>query len=162
MSELNPEHGKIILRLINNCPYFRLLKMEVIEIGMSYSKLEINIDSNHLNPFGGVHGGVYSSIIDTAAYWAVYCELNEDIGLISMDLYVNNLAPINKGKLTVKGARIKIGQTICLAEAVVFNEDGKCIAHGISKMLITKNLQTIIQAFKYTDCKILQIPPKFI
>lgn len=88
------------------------------------------MEKKHLNPFGGIHGGVYSSLIDTAAYWAVYCELDENIGLISLDLNVDNLAPVKEGKLIVKGRRIKIGRNVCLAEAMVTNEEGKPLAHG--------------------------------
>jgi acyl-coenzyme A thioesterase PaaI-like protein len=40
-----------------------------------------------------------------------------------MDLFVNNLAPISKGKLIVKGKCIKNGRTVCLAEALVINEN---------------------------------------
>lgn len=159
---INPEHTKTILKIINNCPYFKLLKMRVSQLDRGHSKVEINLGKIHLNPFGGVHGGVYSSLIDTAAYWAVYCELEENCGLISIDLNINNLAPISEGKLMIEGNRIKIGRTICLAEAKIFNEEGKILSHGTSKMIITKNLQTIIQTLLNTDMTDLKIPQKFI
>ncbi|MFX0070289.1 MAG: PaaI family thioesterase [Candidatus Hermodarchaeota archaeon] len=162
MNELNSEHLKIILTLINSSPYFKHLKMEVKEIGIGYSLLEVNLESIHLNPFGSIHGGVYSSIIDTAAYWAVYSGLKEDVGLISMDLNINNLAPTSKGKLNVRGKCIKQGKTVCLAEAFVVNQNGKCLAHGTSKMLVSKNLQTIDLISKFLDTNDSNIPPKFI
>jgi uncharacterized protein (TIGR00369 family) len=136
--------------------------MEIKEIGISYSLLEVNLESIHLNPFGSIHGGVYSSIIDTAAYWAVYSGLKEDVGLISMDLNINNLAPTNKGKLIVRGKCIKQGKRVCLAEAFVVNQIGKCLAHGTSKMLVLKNLHTIDIISKFMDINYSNIPPKFI
>lgn len=162
MKELNLEHLKILLNLINNSPYFRLLKMEIKEIGIDYSVLEVNLDNTHLNPFGGIHGGVYSSVIDTAAYWAAYCSMEEDVGLISMDLNINNLAPISKGKLICKGKCIKKGKTICLTEAFIINENGDFLAHGTSKLLVSKDLQTINQISKFMGQNHLNIPPKFI
>lgn len=99
-------------------------------------------------------------MIDTAAYWAVYCELDENIGLISLDLNVDNLAPVKEGKLIVKGRRIKIGRNVCLAEAMVTNEEGKPLAHGTSKQMITRGLQTIEQAVIAMGGK--PLPPKFI
>lgn len=71
MKKLNPEHIKAILELINRGPYFKLLSMEVTKLDFGYSRVEIDLDAKHLNPFGGHHGGVYASLIDTAAYWAV-------------------------------------------------------------------------------------------
>jgi len=158
--KLNPAHVEAVINLINQGPYFRLLSMAVRELGPGYSLVEVDMEEKHLNPFGGIHGGVYSSLIDTAAYWAVYCELEENVGLISLDLKVDNLSPVKEGKLIVKGRRIKIGRNVCLAEATVSDEKGKALAHGTSKQMITRGLQTIEQAVLAMGGK--PLPPKFI
>ena len=160
MPELNLKHVQAVLEVINRGPYFRHLSMPVKDIGMGYSIVELDIGNQHLNPFGGLHGGVYASAIDTAAYWAVYCELDEDVGLISLDLKVDYLAPVSAGKLIVKGRSIKIGKTICLAEATAFDQNNKWLAHGISKMMVTQGLQTIKDALHFTGAE--DLPPKFI
>ncbi len=160
MPELNPEHVKAVIDVINQGPYFRHLSMFVREIGLGYSAVELDIGNEHLNPFGGLHGGVYASAIDTAAYWAVYGELDEGAGLISVDLKVDYLAPANAGKILIKGRRIKIGKVMCLAEATAFDQDEKCLAHGISKMIVTQGLQTIKDAFDLAGSS--PVPPKFI
>ncbi len=160
MSKLNPKHVKAVIDMINQGPYFRHLSMPVKELGNGYSLVELEIGNEHLNPFGGLHGGVYASAIDTAAYWAVYCELDEDVGIISLDLKVDYLAPANTGKLVIKGRSIKIGKTICLAEATAFDENDKWLAHGISKMMVTQGLQTIKDALDFVGGD--HLPPKFI
>ncbi len=118
------------------------------------------MDTKHLNPFGGIHGGVYASIIDTAAYWAVYCELEEDAGLISLDLKVDNLSTAKEGKLIVEGRQIKVGRSICLSEATVTDTQGKLLAHGTSKQMVTQGLQSIDQAVVAMGHQAL--PPKFL
>lgn len=160
MQELNPEHIKAVIELINRGPYFRLLSMEVCELGKGYSKVVVDLENKHLNPFGGIHGGVYASLIDTAAYWAVYCDVEENAGLISLDLKVDNLAPIKDGRLVVEGKRIKAGRRICIAEALIIDNQGKYLAHGISKQMVTPGLQTITQAVSAMGYK--SLPPKFI
>jgi len=160
MPKLNPKHVRMVIDIINRGPYFRHLSMPVKDIGKGYSLVELDIGNEHLNPFGGLHGGVYASAIDTAAYWAVYCELDEDVGLISLDLKVDYLAPVNAGKLIVKGRSIKIGKTICLAEATAFDQNDKWLAHGISKMMVTQGLQTIKDALNFIGAE--HLPPKFI
>lgn len=157
---LNPEHLEAIKNLINESPYFKLLGIEVRDLGVGYSLVEVDLENRHLNPFGGIHGGVYSSLIDTAAYWAVYCEVDENVGLISLDLKVDNLSPINEGRLIVEGKRIKIGRSVCLAEALITNGEGKQLAHGTSKQIVTHGLQTINQAVIAMGGKAL--PPKFL
>ena len=160
MASLNPEHIQAVIKAINNGPYFKHLSMPVKEIGPGYSIVELKIGNEHLNPFGGIHGGVYASVIDTAAYWAVYCELDEMVGCISIDLKIDYLAPISSGVIITKGRSIKIGRSMCLAEATAADKDGKWLAHGTSKMMVTKGLQTIENAFSFTGTKTL--PAKFI
>ncbi len=160
MKKLNPEHIKALLNLINQSPYYRLLSMEVSRLDHGYCKVEVNLDKKHLNPFGGLHGGVYASLVDTAAYWSVYCGLDEGVGLISLDLRVDNLATAKNSKLIVEGKQIKVGWTICLSEAKVTDANGKLLAYGISKQMITRGLQTINQAI--AEMGYQSLPPKFL
>lgn len=160
MASLNPDHVQAVIKAINQGPYFKHLSMPVKEMGTGYSIVELKVGNEHLNPFGGIHGGAYASVIDTAAYWAAYCELDEGVGLISIDLKIDYLAPISDGVITTKGRSIKIGKSMCLAEATATDKDGKWLAHGTSKMMVTKGLQAIGDALSFTGSKAL--PPKFI
>jgi uncharacterized protein (TIGR00369 family) len=68
MRLINPDHIAALLELANRGPYFELLSMRVCELGVGYSRVELDLQEKHCNPFGAIHGGVYSSLIDTAAY----------------------------------------------------------------------------------------------
>jgi uncharacterized protein (TIGR00369 family) len=160
MRELNPKHVEAVIDLINQGPFFKLLSMQVKDLDQGYSLVEMDVGNEHLNPFGGIHGGAYASVIDTAAYWSVYCELDENVGLISLDLKVDFLAPTNVGKMFIKGHRIKMGKTICLAEATAFDQQDKWLAHGISKMMVLQGPQTIKEAANFIGTA--DLPPKFI
>jgi uncharacterized protein (TIGR00369 family) len=160
LKTLNPEHIQSLIELIHQGPYFRLLSMRVREMGMGFAAVEMDIEGKHLNPFGGIHGGVYSSLIDTAAYWAVYGDVEENAGLITLDLHVDNLAPVKEGRLLVEGKRIKTGRRICIADATVMDSRGKCLARGSSKQMIVPGLQTIAQALSAMGHE--PLPPKFI
>src|SRR5665647_1213873 len=146
MRTINPKHIKGILDMINHGPYFMLLNMVVKELGIGYSRVECDLENKHLNPFGGVHGGVYTSLIDTAAYWASYCEIDEDAGYISLDVQVDMLSASKNGRLVVEGKRIKVGRSVCKSEAIIMDSRGKILAHGTSKQMVTPGLQTINQA----------------
>lgn len=160
MHRINPEHVREIINAINDGPYFKHLSMTVVEMGTGFSVVRLDMGNQHLNPFGGVHGGVYASVIDTAAYWAAYCELDENVGLISIDLKIDYLSPVKDGVITTTGKSIKIGKSMCLAEAAALDSDGKWLAHGTSKMMVTKGLQTIDDALRFTGANALS--PKFI
>lgn len=155
MSELNTEHLKSVIEIINEGPFFRHMSMRVTELGVGYSKVVAEISRKHMNPFGALHGGVYSSVIDTAAYWSAYCDLPEEQGLVSIDLKVDFLAPVLDQIVIVKGKRVKAGKTIYLAEAKMFNEKGKLVAHGTSKLMAINNKQTISEVVDYVSAESL-------
>ena len=160
MKQINPDHISALMDMINHGPYFELLSMKVCELGIGYSRVELDLQRKHRNPFGVIHGGVYSSIIDTAAYWATYCELDENIGFTSIDLSVNILSMISEGKIKAEGKTIKIGRSICLAEGSVKDMDGRLLAHGASKLMILSEKQSIEHAVISMNRQ--PLPPKFI
>jgi len=160
MRKVNPEHTKALLELVNRGPYFELLDITVCELAMGYSRVEMPLNREHFNPFGAIHGGVYSSIIDTAAYWAIYCELDENVGFTTLDLSVSYLSTISEGRIIVEGKSIKIGRSICLAEATAKDAHGKLLAHGTSKLIILDGRQSVEHAVAAMGHQ--PLPQKFI
>ena len=120
MREMNPVYVETLIHGTNKCPYFTLLSMKLLQFDIGRSLLQIDVQDKHLQPFGMVHGGVFSSIIDAAAFWAVYPDVDENSGLTSVDLKLNYLAPSSRGKLIATGRRIKLGKTLGLGEAEVY------------------------------------------
>ena len=87
MKKLNPEYIKRINHLANRSPYFELLSMNIKDMGLGFAVLEIDLSEKHLQPFGLVHGGVFASIIDAAAFWALFCEIeDQNTGATTVDL----------------------------------------------------------------------------
>ncbi len=160
MQALNPDHLRSVINIINECPFFKHMSMKVMEIGSGYSIVSATILKNHMNPFGGLHGGVYASAIDTAAYWSAYCDLPEEKGLVSIDIKVDFIAPIVDGDILVRGYCIKAGKSIHLTEAKMFDSNGKLLAHGTSKLLVTQNKQSINDIVEYIGSS--KLPEKFI
>ncbi len=160
MRTLNPEHLKEVITMVNQSEFFRLLEITVVDIGIGYSVLEMNIDTKHMNPFGGVHGGGYAALADCTGYWAIYGDLDENIGLTTLDLYVNNLTATKTSKIIAKGRRIKTGKTICMAEVCIYDENGVLLCEGSSKLFAKAGLQTIFHASKYLNAPLHY--PKFL
>jgi uncharacterized protein (TIGR00369 family) len=153
MRKLNPDYLYAVRELINNCPYFRLLSMNVLELSPGHALLEAVVEEKHLQAFGFVHGGALASIIDTAAFWSAFCDLDENTGITTVDLKLNYLAPVKEGKLIARGKRIKLGRTLGLGEAEIVSEDGKLIAQGTSTLIV-------LPGFGFAGAP--NLPPKFI
>ena len=160
MKKVNPEYAHVLKEIANRGPFLQLLPMEITELEYGYCKLETKLSEKLNNPFGIPHGGVFASIIDTVTYWAVYCSIDEDKGATTIDVNMNSLGNTKKGKLIAEGKQIKIGRTVCIAEATVKDENGKLLAYGSSKILLVPGLQSleqIVDKAGYTT-----LPTKFL
>jgi uncharacterized protein (TIGR00369 family) len=140
-SKLNPQYIQVISDTVNQSPYFSLLSMEIKDLEWGSSVLEVKLGEKHLQPFGYVHGGVIASVMDATAFWAVFPQVEEGMGLTTVEIKVNFLAPVQKGKLVAKGRCIKIGKTLALGDATIYDEKGNLIAHGTATMMIVPNLK---------------------
>ncbi len=152
MRRINPQYAEILKSVTNDCPYFRLQSMKILDFDLDTSHIEIDLEKKHLQPFGVVHGGVFSTIIDAAVFWCIYGEIDENAGMTTVDLNVNYLAPAVSGKLIARGRRIKLGKTLGLGEAQVTDEEGRILAHGTSTVMILPDI-----GFPHKG-----LPPKFL
>ncbi len=140
MRKLNPEYLETVVKIANSCPYFNHLGMRIIHLKNRIADVEMDLRKVHHQAFGFVHGGAVASLIDTAAFWSGFCELDEHKGITTVDLTINYLAPLQKGNLIAKGRCIKLGRKLGLGEASVFDENGKIVAHGTSTLMIVPGL----------------------
>lgn len=92
----------------------------------------------HYNPLGGVHGGVISTLLDTAAACAVHSTLAVGELYTSVDLTVKFLRPVtvDSGLLTCEGTVIQRGRRTALAQAQLADGAGKLVAHATSTCMI--------------------------
>jgi uncharacterized protein (TIGR00369 family) len=153
MKKLNPEYLQAILPTVNACPYFQLIPMSIVEIWEGVSRLEIALGKKHLQPFHLVHGGVFSSLVDAAAFWAVYPLLKDGQGLTTVEMKLNYLAPAQTGKMIARGTCIKLGKTLALGKTEVTDEPGRLLAYGTATMMVLPDLVLNGSA---------DLPPKFI
>jgi uncharacterized protein (TIGR00369 family) len=151
--KLNPDHVEELIKIVNSSPYFSLLSMEIQSLDWGKSHLEVKIVEKHLQPYGMVHGGVCASLVDAAAFWAVYPLTSEDLGLTTVEIKLNYLAPVSKGRLISRGKSIKVGKTLCLGDASVEDDKGNIVAHGTSTMMVLDSVKIQGQP---------KLPPKFL
>lgn len=137
MRQINPDHVQRLVQTINTAPYFQLLSMRISEMGLGYSVVEIDVSEKHFNPFGGVHGGLFSSIIDSAASWALFYGIeDETAGFTSVDLNLSYLSPGIRGKVIAEGREIKLGRTLGYAECKVTDVNEKLLAFGTVTVMV--------------------------
>ena len=138
--ELNPRYTEAVAMLVNQSPYFALLSMEIKDLQWGTCLLEVELGEKHLQPFGKVHGGAIASVVDAAAFWAVFPLVEKGMGLTTVEMKLNYLAPAEKGKLVAQGRSIKMGRSLALGETYVRNGEGALVAHGTATMMVVPDL----------------------
>ncbi|MGN9777240.1 PaaI family thioesterase [Micromonospora sp. H33] len=119
-------------------PIMHLVDMARMEAEEGWVAVELVPQEFHYNPLGTVHGGVISTLLDTAAACAVHTTLPAGVGYTSLDLNVKFLRPVtvDSGTLRCEGTVLQRGRRTALAEARLTDTKGRLIAHATSTCLL--------------------------
>jgi uncharacterized protein (TIGR00369 family) len=92
----------------------------------------------HLNPMGGVHGGWYATLLDSALGCAVHTLMPPGRGYTTAELSVNLVRAAVPGRepLRAIGQVIHCGRQLATAEARIVDAAGKVYAHGTTTCLV--------------------------
>ena len=113
-------------------PFASLLGFSVKSVELGQAIIEIEMKEHHANPSGTLHGGVFCSIADTAMGVAFATMLEEGETLTTIELKINYLKPLWKGKVQALGRVVKKGRTTGLVECDVLDENKQLLARASS------------------------------
>jgi len=93
----------------------------------------------HLNPMGGIHGGWYATLLDSALGCAVHTMMPVGRGYTTAELGVNMVKAINTSKaprVRAIGTVVHCGRQLATAEARIVGPDGTLYAHATTTCLV--------------------------
>lgn len=119
-------------------PIIQLIAGDRLQVEPGSVTITLTPQEFHYNPIGTVHGGIISTLLDTAAACSVQSTLPAGIGYTSMDLNVKFLRPvtIDTGLITCTGTVLQQGRRTALAEARLTDARNRLLAHATSTCLI--------------------------
>ncbi|MFI7599679.1 PaaI family thioesterase [Actinoplanes sp. NPDC049681] len=119
-------------------PVMHLLDMAGMDVAEGSVTVYLDPQEFHYNPLGTVHGGVLSTLLDTAAACSVHSTLPAGVGYTSLDLTVKFLRPVTveSGRLQTTGSVLQRGRRTALAEARMTDSAGRLVAHATSSCMI--------------------------
>jgi uncharacterized protein (TIGR00369 family) len=119
-------------------PMMHTLGMAGIEVDGGKVVFRLEPQEFHYNPLGTMHGGVLATLLDSAAGCAVHTTLPAGTAYTSLDLTVKYLRPVTvrSGTLRCEGTVLSRGSRTALAQAQVFDERDRLVAHATSSCLI--------------------------
>jgi uncharacterized protein (TIGR00369 family) len=95
-------------------------------------------NDTHLNPAGGVHGGLSATLLDSCMGLAVLSTLEKGIGQTTLEFKISLVRPITPetGLITAEGVVLSSGRRVGTAEGRITDSGGRLLAHGTTTCLI--------------------------
>jgi uncharacterized protein (TIGR00369 family) len=90
----------------------------------------LDLAEHHRNKRGVAHGGVVSSLLDTALGAAVISTMPKEWWCATISLSIQFLAGVTSGRLTATGRVIRRGRRVAFARGEIRDEAGRCVASG--------------------------------
>jgi uncharacterized protein (TIGR00369 family) len=121
-------------------PIATTLGMRLLEVEPGRVVFGLDPADHHYNPIGSVHGGVYATLLDSAAGCAVHSMLPAGVAYTSLDLSVKFLRPLrsDSGAVRCEGTVLHLGARTALAQARLTDGEGRLCAHATSSCVIQR------------------------
>ncbi len=120
-------------------PIAQTLDFQLMEVGAGRAVFQGRPGPAHLNPMGGIHGGWYATLLDSALGCAVHTLMPPGRGYTTAELGVNLVRAIHPAKVTrvrAEGKVLHCGRQLATAEARLVGPDGTLYAHATTTCLV--------------------------
>ena len=123
-------------------PIAKLLGYRIVHVEKGYTVFELEPAEYLYNPFGSVHGGVSSTLLDTGMTSAIFSTLPKGLGCATLEMKTNFIRPVtvNIPRIRCEAKTVHVGARVATAEGRILDNEGKLYAHGMNTcMIVSKN-----------------------
>ncbi len=120
-------------------PVAQLIGLEVDQVSEGLVTFAFEPAEFHYNPLGTVHGGILTTVLDSAMGCAVHSRLRAGLSYTTLEVKVSFLRPVRvtTGRIRGEGKVVHLGGRVATAEAHLVDRDGELYAHATSTCLIS-------------------------
>jgi uncharacterized protein (TIGR00369 family) len=121
-----------------SAPIARTLDFRLVEVGEGTAVFQGTPGPAHANPMGGLHGGWYATLLDSALGCAVHTMMPPGRAYTTAELSVNLVKAIGPKvqRVRAEGKVIHCGRQLATAEARLVGPDGTLYAHATTTCLV--------------------------
>lgn len=116
----------------------RTLDFLLVEVAAGRAVFQGTPGPSHFNPMGGIHGGWYATLLDSALGCAVHTMMPAGRAYTTAELSVNlvRAIPPKLPRVRAIGQVLHCGRQLATAEARLVGPDGTLYAHGTTTCLV--------------------------
>ncbi|HLZ71474.1 MAG TPA: PaaI family thioesterase [Dehalococcoidia bacterium] len=124
-------------------PVVELLGLTITEVEHGRLVMEMESGPAFANPMGTMHGGILTALADSAMGMAYVSTLGEEESFTTLELKINFLKPVWRGRLTAEARLKKGGSTVGLVECDVRDARGSLVAYAVSTCMTLRGEQAM-------------------
>lgn len=119
----------------------QLIGFRFVAVEPGRAVFELEATDRHVNPMGTLHGGVYCDLADAAMGSAFASLLGEGETYTTLELKINFLKPVWRGRLVATAKVVKKGQTVGLVECDITDAEHQLVARASCTCMVLKGEQ---------------------
>ncbi|WP_326565199.1 PaaI family thioesterase [Amycolatopsis rhabdoformis] len=125
---------------VPSAPMMDLVGLRLISAAPGETVFRLTPAEYHYNPMWTVHGGLYATMLDSAAACAVHTTLPAGSGFSTLDLSVRYLKAIRAetGPITATGRVVHSGRQVVLADARLEDAAGTLLATATANCFVRR------------------------
>lgn len=114
------------------------LGVQAADLGPGRTVYTLKPNTAQVNAMMTVHGGVLSTLLDTAMGSAIFTMCPDATAYTTLELKVNFIrsVAVDDGELRCEANTVHVGRRTATAEGKILNADGKLVAHGTCTCLL--------------------------
>jgi acyl-CoA thioesterase len=121
----------------NAISMLRTLNIHLREIGATHAIMEVTVSALHGNYFGGAHGGLIATLVDTVSFFPRPL-LPSGKSCTTTNLNVTYVRPAVMGDgLTARSELIHMGRRMASVTVTVRNHNDRLVAHGTVTLMVS-------------------------
>lgn len=119
-------------------PISRTLDFVLVEVEAGRAVFQGTPREAHYNPLGGVHGGWFATLLDSALGCAVHTVMQPGRAYTTAELHLNLVRGLSTRvpRVRAEGRVLHAGRQLATAEARLVGPDGTLYAHGSTTCLV--------------------------
>lgn len=120
----------------NQVPMYKLIGMEVIDVGPGHSRFRLPFRPELTQPFGVMHGGALAAVADSAVAIALWGLLGADKIFTTIEMKINYIAPVSNGEVIAEGKIIHCGRRTAIGDVTVKDQNERLVAKCLATYII--------------------------
>ena len=124
-------------QIIENEDFYKFLEVKFIEIKDGEAVAAFPYKKELVRRGGMINGGVVMAVVDLVIGISIMTK-NEGYDQFTAELKVNFLEPLKDGPFVCKGRAIRVGKTLAVGEAEVYDANKKLCSKAIGTWYIVK------------------------